>query len=179
MDMMVKVSFKKRKYAGHRNKKTRTFRLVAVRNNGTGDYHCYSTNIPADPLAAEDISSTYVLRWQVEILFNAMKTHGNLENLPSEKAQVVECLVWASVLATVVSQVLFREVRKRVAADRYIPLLRWVAIFARVAADLLNLVIRGRVSSSLLMQTLIKEAPDPIWNRKRRSLREVPLVIYA
>ncbi len=64
-----------------------------MRNNETGDYHCYTTNIPADRLAAEDISSTYALRWQVEILFNVMKTHGNLEYLPSEKAQVVECLV--------------------------------------------------------------------------------------
>lgn len=179
LDVMVEVSFKKREYAGHRNKKTRTFRLVAVRNDETGDYHCYITNVPADRLAAEDIASTYALRWQVEILFKAMKTHGNLEDLPSEKAQVVECLVWASVLATVVSQVLFREVRRRVAADRHMPLLRWAAIFARVAADLLDLVIRGRASSSLLMQTLSKEAPDPNRNRKKRSLTEVPQVIHA
>lgn len=179
LDVMVEVSFKKRGYAGHRNTKTRTFRLVAVRNEETGDYHCYITNVPADRLAAEDISSTYALRWQVEILFKAMKTHGNLVDLPSEKAQVVECLVWASVLATVISQILFREVRRRVAADRHMPLLRWAAIFGRVAAELLGIVIRGRASSSHLMQTLSKEAPDPNRNRKRRSLSEVPQATYA
>lgn len=177
LDVDVEVSFKSRTYKGRRGTKCRAFRLVAVRNEESGGYHGYLTNVPADRLAAEEISATYALRWQVELLFKAMKTHGNLADLPSAKAAVVECLVWASVLATVVSQVLYREVRARVARDRHMPLLRWAAIFSRVAAELLKMVIRNHAPGSRVMQTLSREAPDPNRNRKKRALHAVPVAV--
>ena len=48
------------------------------------------TNVPPERLAAEDISQTYALRWQVELLFKAMKSHGHLAQLPSTKKAAVD-----------------------------------------------------------------------------------------
>ena len=77
LEVEVEVGFKKRAYKGKRSTKRRTFRLVAVRNDETGQYPAYITNVPADRLPAEDIAQTYALRWQVEMLFKAMKSHGH------------------------------------------------------------------------------------------------------
>ena len=178
LDVMVQVSFDRRAYRGKSSRCRRTFRLVAILNATTGEYHCYFTNIGVDQLAAEEIRSTYALRWQVELLFKAMKTHGHLAHLPSSKEQVVQCLIWASVLATIVSQVLYRVVRPRVAPDRYMPLLRWAALFARQASELLRLlVVDGSDDGSMVLATLVHEAPDPNVTRRTRAMTVVPELI--
>jgi IS4 transposase len=178
LDVEVEVEFKKRVYMGRRSTKRRTFRLVAVRNHETGEYHAYITNVPPDRLPAEDIAQTYALRWQVEILFKAMKSHGHLDQLPSTKRCVVECLVWASVLATLVSQALYREVRKAVDPSRHMPILRWATIVSRCATELLlHVAHRARpVTDQLLWRHLLREAPDPNINRKDRAIRTVPVL---
>ncbi len=178
LDVEVEVQFKKRAYNDKRSTKHRTFRMIAVRHAETGEYHVYLTNVPAQTLPAEDISRTYVLRWQVELLFKAMKSHGHLDQLPSSKKCVVECLVWASVLTTLVSQALYREVRKVVAARRYMPALRWAALVSRCATDFLLLVAkRARPATDQLLWThLLREAPDPNISRKDRSIRVAPVL---
>ena len=106
LDAEVQVGFEERPYNGKTRgrQKTRTFRLVAVRDEKSSQYHVYLTNVPAETAPARDITRTYVLRWQVEILFKALKTHGRLDQLPISKRAVVECLVGSSVLAALVSQ---------------------------------------------------------------------------
>jgi putative transposase len=167
LDAMVEVSFKGRVYNGKQSTRTRTFRLVAVRNDQTGEYHCYLTNLSADDLPPADIRDTYALRWQVELLFKAMKSQGHLHQLPSRKKQVVECLVWASVLATIVSHALHRLVRERTPADRLLPLLRWAGLFARNAERVLDVVLGDHRDDQPLLQHLRREAPDP--NRRRQD----------
>lgn len=180
LDVQVEVSFKKRVYKGKRTSAKRSIRLVAVRNVETGGYHCYLTNVPADRLPAEDIRSTYALRWQVELLFKAMASHGHLKQLPSEKKAVIECLIWASVLATIASQALYRLVRERVDADRHLPLLRWAALFGRNAEALLSLVIGHEPGAErALLEHLLREAPDPNRARRRRALPTPPAALAA
>ncbi len=170
LDVMVQVAFKARAYRGQQASRTRTFRLVAVRNNETGQYHCYITNVADDALPPTDIRDTYALRWQVELLFKAMKTHGHLHQLPSTKKAVVECLVWASVLATIVSQTLHRLVREQTPNDRRVPLLRWAGLFARSVGRLLRVVLGDRREDGPLLDHLLREAPDPNRTRKTRAV---------
>lgn len=168
LDVEVEVSFERRAYRGKRSKATQTFRLVAIRNAETKTYHCYLTNVAVDVMPAEDVTATYALRWQVEILFKAMKHHGHLDHLPSSKQSVVECLIWASVLSMMVSRALFDEIRKAVPADRAMPQLRWASLFARVAQDVLELMLQPthRLASRILA-VLLHDAPDP--NRRRQG----------
>ncbi len=167
LDVQVQVHFKRRVYKGKCSGASRTFRLVAIRNRETGGYHCYITNVVPDDLSAEDVTRTYALRWQVELLFKAMRSHGHFGQIPSRKRAVVECLVWASVLATAASQTLHRLIRDAVARDRHLPLLRWASLLGRVASDVLRLVTgaAGEAMDQELRALLIREAPDP--NRKR------------
>ncbi len=171
LDVMVEVAFARRKYRGVAAAATRQLRLVAVLDAETGEYHSYLTNIPTDRLDAENIAKCYTLRWQVELLFKSMKLHCQLDDLPSSKQHIVECLIWASVLCAVLSQTLMRAIRRRLAADRIVPLLRWAALFSRLAGDILQLVLHPEPSlARRLLATLIHEAPDPNRNRKDRAL---------
>ncbi len=170
LDVEVKVEFKKRRYLGHRSKGQRTFRLIAIRNDDTQAYHVYLTNLPAEQLPAEDVQGVYALRWQVEILFKALKSQGRLEQLPSGNQAIVEAWVWASILAAVASQELYRLVRSLVEGHRFMPLLRWAGAFARVTSDLLRLLFRPVTSEAdQLLELLVREAADPNINRVKRA----------
>lgn len=171
LDVEVHLTFKRRKYKGNRRTDTTPFRLVAVRNKGTGDYHCYLTNVPPHMLPAEDIARTYALRWQVELFFKAMKHHGHLDHLPTTRRPVLDCLIWASILAVLASQALYRLVRKATCKNRPLPLLRWAAIFARIAPALLILLRNPstRIDREL-GRILIRDAPDPNRTRPDRAI---------
>lgn len=171
LDVEVQVRFKRRSYRGKQSYKTRRFRVIAVRNPEAGRYHCYITNIPAKRLPAEDITATYALRWQVELLFKSMRQHGYLGQLPSSKQHVVDCLIWASILAVAASQALYRLIRASVPRPRAIPLLRWGAQFAGVARELLRAIVRGDTDqASETLAHLRRNAPDPNVNRPGRAL---------
>jgi IS4 transposase len=170
LDVMVEVSFLRRTYRGKRRRDARTFRMVAVRNPETQAYHTYLTNVPADVLTAEEVAQTYGLRWQVELLFKALKHHGHIDHLPSEKRAVVECLIWASVLAHLVSQELFRQVSAKVPDSRHLPRLRWAAVLSRVSQDLLRLALYPRQREDrILFEWLLRAAVDPNVNRRDRA----------
>jgi IS4 transposase len=174
LDVEINVSFRRRAYRGKRTTATRPLRLIAIRNDITGEYHCYLTNVPPERLAAEDVTKTYALRWQVEIFFKAMKQHGHLDHLPSEKRCVVECLVWASVLAVVASQVLYRLVRDATEPGRLVPPLRWAALFSRIAAGLVALILDDDPErDTALGDILLRDAPDPNRNRSNLALSPV------
>jgi IS4 transposase len=175
LDVDVEVTYDKRVYNGVRSTVVRTFRLVAVRNAQTGDYHVYLTNIAAEQLAGADVGQTYRLRWQAELLFKALKSHGQLDELPSRKPSVVACLVWASVLCVIVRGVLYRLVRAQMDANRHLPPLRFAALFARWATALLELVVAPPTAAhQWLWRHLLAEAPDPNVRRPDRALARVP-----
>lgn len=109
--------------------------------------------------------------WYIELLFKALKTHGRLEQLPSGNQAIVEAWVWASVLAAAASQALYRLIRAAVPPERFVPLLRWAAVFSRTVPDLLRLLLHPDVSEAhRLMDLLIKEAMDPNVNRQKRAI---------
>jgi putative transposase len=177
LDIEAEFVFDKRAYKGAVGQRRRTFRVVAILNEQTDEYHVYITNVPADRLPAEDIRSTYSLRWQVELLFKSWKSYGRLDHLHTANPIVVECLVWASLLTALASHALHHTVRSAVAKDRHLPLLRWAALFSRVALELLQLFFRRDPARERnLWQLLCREAPDP--NRlRKRAFQQAPVAL--
>jgi putative transposase len=175
IDVMVQVEFKRRSYAGRTSHGTRLLRVVGMRDDRTGEYHLYITNIAPERLPAQDVQTTYALRWQIELLFKELKRHYHLEEMPSSKAEVVEALLHAAIVTLVVSRALLEAVRKRLGAlaDRT-PALRWAAVLESVSADLLAIVLGpARQVHELVVRisrTILHEAVDP--NASRLHLLE-------
>lgn len=173
LDCQVEVGFRRRVYGGHRSGKRRSFRLVGIRNAETGGYHFYVTNIPKERLSAQDVAVVYRARWQIELLFQELKSHYRLGDLPSRKRHIVEALLWASMVTLLVSRRLLEAVREKLrSTGRRIPEGRWAAIFSGVAGAILEVVLApGTVAHFLerwLEVMLLHEAIDP--NRSRLLL---------
>ncbi|MFP4146441.1 MAG: hypothetical protein ACLFSI_01850 [Halorhodospira sp.] len=63
LDAEVEVSYHKRPYRGQQRTATLWLRLVGVRDGPSGHDHLYLTNVPVEQLPAEDLQTTYALRW--------------------------------------------------------------------------------------------------------------------
>jgi hypothetical protein len=150
------------------------FRLVGVRDQQTGKYHLYITNIPAEKLTAEDVARTYAARWLVELAFKQLKSHYRMDQMPSSKRHIVEALLFAAIITMMVSRVLLDWVRAQASRDHQdrLPDDRWAAIFAAAAPEILALVLRSAAHADLvappLEAMLCGEAIDP--NRGRTRL---------
>lgn len=165
-DAIVRVRYK--------NKRGRyvhaEFRLVALRNKETKKYHLYITNVPEDRLNAQDIGTTYAVRWEIEILFRQLKSQFRLEELPTANKDAVHALLYATLLTLAVSRAFLNALRKRSPdmAER-MPVERWSTIFATLAQSLLALLLasrrRGKRRERDLLAVMLHEAIDP--NRTR------------
>lgn len=166
LDVEVTVRFQRRSYAGRARHDIQTLRVVGIRDDHAGCHHFYVTNVPVDKLAAEDIRATYALRWQVELLFKELKRHYRIDQMPSRKREIVEALLYASILTLIVSRRLLALVRKALAslADR-LPTQRWAALLESASTELLLIVTRPPRELKTLLQrvnaTFLHEAVDP------------------
>lgn len=179
LDVQVQVRFQRRAWRGKKSWTTRTFRLVAIRNDETGRYHCYLTNVGVEVVDAETVAETYRLRWQVEILFKCLRSHGHFDHVPSRKRAVVDVLLWSSLLGQLAGHALFLAVRHAVNPWRRIPLLRWSVLFSRVVDDVLRVVLGDDHGAGVLERLLLREAPDPNHNRADRSISPELMRLWA
>jgi IS4 transposase len=170
LDVEVEVHFRRREYAGTRSGACRALRLVGIRDADTGRYHLYVTNIPPEKLTAEEVARAYTCRWHIELVFKEMKSHYRLEDLPSQKAHIVEALLYATLVTLLVSRRLLRAVRHALSGRRrVVPEGRWASVFAAVSTAILDLVLAparlARASARWIEAMLLHEAVDPNLSR--------------
>jgi len=167
IDMQVEVEVKRRIYRGQCRKVKHTFRLVGIRHPETGTYHLYMTNIPPSLLSARQIAAIYTARWMVELLFDQLKTHYRLEDLPSGQPHIVQTLIYAVILTWMADQKLTQSFLKHaMTASR-----RQAAVLAAFSTNILKTVIKqlGLYQGTCSLTRLIQlELKDP--NRKQRLL---------
>lgn len=145
IDLEVLVPVKRRTYGEWQTTAIKTFRLVGVRNEETGKYHLYLTNVPRERLSPEDIARVYAARWEVELLFKELKSSYRLDEMPSSKRHVVEALVYVAILTLTVSRFLLFALRRSLQlSKRRTPERRWAAVFKTCAQQILSLLMDPR-----------------------------------
>lgn len=174
LDVEVEVAFKRRSYAGKTSKVTKRFRVVGVRDDDTGEYHTYITNLPVETFDAETVARIYRARWCIELIFKSLKSDLAIDDMPSEKPAVVQALLYASIITWLVGQEVLAMIRERLKAEaRRITARRWSRLLHECASELLRLVVGPpgqHQLAALLERLLLHEAPDP--HRRRKSLLE-------
>jgi len=143
LDCIVEVSFKRRAYNGKSTPDTLRMRLVAVRNEETGEYHAYITNIMPDVLEAEDIASLYAVRWDIELVFKELKSRYALDVINTRDPQIVEALIWIAILTLLVSRRVYNHALRRSDPSKFVRYTkqRWSIVFAENAQELRNRVL--------------------------------------
>ena len=171
LDVMVEVKFKRRKYRGKRTTVTKLFRVVAVLNEETGDYHIYMTNIPVTRRSAEDIASLYGARWEIEMVFKELKSYYRMDQINSKNTDIIKSLVWVSILTLMCSRRVLQLIRNvdPEKANRYTHL-RWAKVFGENAHQLLKEVLESmgmHLDMSVLYDIYLNHGCDPNIRRER------------
>jgi IS4 transposase len=174
LDVEVEIAFARRFYAGKTTRAKARFRVVGVRDDETGDYHLYITNLPVETFDAETVARIYKARWTIEMLFKSLKSDLAIEDMPSRNTAVVQALLYASIITWLVGQQALNLIRERLKGEaRRVTSLRWTRLLHECASDLLRLLVGPpgqRQLAALLERILLHEAPDP--HRHRPSLLE-------
>ena len=148
------------------------FRIVAIYNEEFKKYHIYITNISDEVLTAEDIANLYRGRWEIELLFKEMKSNYQLDVIETKNQQIVEALIWTSILSTIISRKLYNIIRKLNPDKQLIrfTLLRWSKVLIghlyAVLQDILCYLDSKNVSLTWY-KILVRQALDPHVNRDR------------
>jgi len=141
LDLEVEASFCRRVYAGVHSTARRRFRLVGIRDEEKGEYHLYVTNLPVDKIPATDIGVIYRERWAIELTFKHLKSSFHMAEMPSRKKDVVESLIYASVLTLLVSKQLLVAIRHKLRQEQHrLKECRWIRIFSSFAGEILRIV---------------------------------------
>lgn len=171
LDVEVEVRARARSYGGKQSSTTERFRLVAIRNAEKRKYHCYLTTLPTDMLSASEVASCYRARWEIELIFRELKSGYRLDDVESEKKEVVESLIYAAVLTLLASRTLLRTVASRLGGElrERITAGRWWKVFSEYAQELQLLVIRPPREApnvKALITTIAHELVDPHTTRR-------------
>lgn len=143
VDAEVELSFSRREYRGKKSKDTTIMRLVAIRDEESGEYHAYLTNIPPEMLTAEEIAALYGMRWEIELVFKELKSRYALDMIKTTNPQVVETLIWVAILTMLVSRRLHHIIRLSASTKKVARFtqLRWATVFIENASDLLTAIL--------------------------------------
>lgn len=175
LDVEVEMTFPRRTYAGKARRDKMRCRLVGIRNEESGQYHLYVTNVPPETLSAEEVASVYSARWLIELFFRELKSAYALESMPSSKAHIVEALLYAAFITLLVSRTWLRSLRLKMGAlAQRCPVERWAAVFRTVAGDLLAILLYPPAEAEAIERRVLpmirREAVDP--NAYRTHLLE-------
>ena len=116
IDVEITLSFDRKR--GSCVSTTRTFRLVGVRNEDSGEYHLYLTNLARDDYSPPDIAQLYRARWEIELLFKELKSRFGLEEIETTDAYIIEALIIMAAISLLMSRVIVDELRKLDAKHR-------------------------------------------------------------
>jgi Transposase DDE domain len=81
-------------------------RLIISWNPRTKSFCYFLTNLPPQRYPLEVICRAYKWRWQVELLFKEWKSYANLHAFDTDKAAIVEGLIWTAIAAAALKRFL-------------------------------------------------------------------------
>jgi len=87
-------------------------RLIASWNPQGNYYQYLITDLPRETFTPEHIITAYRLRWQIELMFKEWKSHANLQAFTTEKASIVEGLIWGSLCAAILKRYIAHVTQK-------------------------------------------------------------------
>lgn len=172
VDVLVEVEFPRRPYLGRVRHDRAVFRVVGLRHGDAREHHWYVTNVPVTVLSPCEIATTYVGRWEMELVFRELKTHLRMAQLASRRRVVVEALIYAALIGLAVSRSIWRKLRALIDAGRRVSERRVTDTLAVIAAEL-AVALAGVPPSSEQRRRwhalLSTEAADP--NVGRRTMK--------
>jgi Transposase DDE domain len=119
-------------------------------------WEIFITNVPVHTWTIQDVSNAYGLRWRIEIIFKAWKSHFNFTELTNGCKNYVLILIYTRLIFITLFQVAFVRFDRWIDINgqgTHLSLLKFAQFFALFLIMALGSVI---VSSGLLMNQILK-----------------------
>ena len=141
------------------------FRLVGLRFPGTDTYRFYLTNLLGVEFSASEIAELYTRRWQIELVFKELKSLCRVDQMPTSKPNTVLCLLYASLIAILVSRlfaVAAEQTKTTTKRIRRTVVTQCCSHFAReLAAGFVLDAARLKNAVAHLLAFILETSPDP------------------
>jgi len=129
------------------------------------------TNIPQDILSPKDALNLYKIRWQIEIMFKAWKSHINFEDVGLGGRAQQECILYGrliliTLMTTVYSQfykIILSSKKQELSILKFFSLLRFNVVY------ILYLINMGTKSVIKLMDIFIKTSLKSLYEKRTRK----------
>lgn len=154
------------------------FRVVALAHpeDPDGDWY-YLTSVPAEVLSIEDVSNTYTLRWDIELLWKHLKTGAGFTAIRAWRQPAVLALIHAKLTAVALARLL-ELAAKPALSDHAMGQLAIVLALSRSLPMLLSMRMRGQdidlaemERRILLVATITARSRNQRRDRARRAKR--------
>ena len=148
------------------------FRVIGFWNPIDKTYHWYVTNLEVEPKL---IYPLYRLRWAVELFFKMAKSSWRLADVTSANANIIQTLILASMVVTILSQPLafqLAALRFKDADQVQIPTVQRAGIvIAQASATLKDFLLTSESSAEAKLISVLKLFTDELFdpNRNRDS----------
>ena len=119
-------------------------------------WEIFVTNVTEIVWTIQDVSNAYGLRWRIEIIFKAWKSHFNITEFTDGSKDYVQILIYARLIFITLFQVTFVRFDKWVdhnAPGTHLSLLKFVPFFALLLIMAFGSAI---VNSHMLMNQILK-----------------------
>ena len=151
-------------------------RVIGFWNPDSKQYHWYVTNLL---VPASFIYPLYRLRWQIELVFKALKSCLRLADLPTANKNIIYVLIYAALIANMIAQPIAHilacefEMEKQMTPS----IQRATIILVQCSQYFTDLLIsKSSAAIDVLINNLNllkKEIFDPNWRKRKTSLAKL------
>jgi len=140
----------------------------------------FATNVPSQMLPAETVGNIYRLRWQIEILFKACKSHLGLENLRGCGKEQMECLVYGRLIMAVLMSIFYSQCYAAMykKLQREVSVLKFFSYIKNHAYEFMFYILGYQLSYNKLGQLLEKAALASLYEKRKRKTSLANIIQY-
>jgi hypothetical protein len=139
-----------------------TFRVIAFWYKKKNRVGYLVTNLPRETVPASDIVELYRLRWQIELLFKALKSYCNLKKFSTQNKHIVDTLIYASFITVLLKRLMAYSTEQIKAV--------WISTHktARAASNWLALLVNG-INQNMSITQVLRECVEIIAKLCKRA----------
>jgi len=136
-------------------------------------WNIFVTSVPESTWDSNTVEKVYRVRWRIEIIFKAWKSHFNMTEIPTGSVYELETLIWAKLLSICLFQSLFAKL------DQYFyyrgtqaSLLKVAQFYKYLLGSLLGTICPVQVSIEIIKQHLLVE-------KSKQHKRLTPIILLS
>lgn len=129
------------------------------------------TNVPINQLSTQLVLELYRIRWQIEIIFKAWKSHLRLRNIAHGGKAQVECLLYGRLIVITLMTAVYSQFYSLMLLKKHreLSILKFFSLLTLKAKDVIGNVCSSIDNSYALLGVFSKIAEKSLYEKRKRQ----------